>query len=107
MGELAYGDRLFEVNHVNNPPDLPLRTSHELFPRENILNTRRIGNMEPGSTPIFLMTRHDSALEAIHQLRDLDFVQLFSSYADLSGKNYGTHRYAAGSSQRRLRLQLH
>ena len=33
----------------------------------------------------FHFTRHDWALETVHQLQHYDFVQLFSSYADLSG----------------------
>jgi hypothetical protein len=94
MGELAYGDRPFEVTDANNPLDLQLRTSHELFHKENILNAviRRFPpDWKYGAwiDADFLMTRHDWALEAIHQLQHYDFVQLFSSYSDLSGKNYG------------------
>lgn len=87
-GELAYGDRPFEVTG-DDPNDVLLRTSHELWHKENILNTVvqrfppnwRYGAVVDGD---FHMTRRDWALEAIHQLQHYDFVQLFSSYSDLS-----------------------
>src|SRR5581483_4572450 len=37
VGELAYGDRPFEVTG-NDPLDVQLRTGHELWHKENILN---------------------------------------------------------------------
>ena len=37
VGELAYGDRPFEVTG-DDPQDVQLRTSHELWHKENILN---------------------------------------------------------------------
>ena len=87
-GELAYGDRPFEVTG-DDPLDVQLRTSHELWHKENILNIVvqrfppdwRYGAIIDGD---FHMTRRDWALEAIHQLQHYDFVQLFSSYSDLS-----------------------
>ena len=87
-GELAYGDRPFEVTG-DDPNDVQLRTSHELWHKENILNivvqrfppNWRYGAVIDGD---FHMTRRDWALEAIHQLQHYDFVQLFSSYSDLS-----------------------
>lgn len=94
VGELAYGARPHEVVS-NNPGDIPLRTNYELFHKENILN-RVIASFPPDwkygawVDADFHFTRHDWALEAIHQLQHYDFVQLFSSYADLSGETYGT-----------------
>lgn len=94
FGELAYGDRPFEVT-ASGPGDVMLRTGHELFHKENILN-RVISTFPPNwkygawVDADFHFTRHDWALEAIHQLQHYDFVQLFSSYADLSGETYGT-----------------
>jgi hypothetical protein len=95
VGELAYGDRPFEVTSGDNPLDVQMRTNHELFHKENILNAViqkfppnwRYGAWIDGD---FTMTRHDWALEAIHQLQHYDFVQLFSSYMDLSGRTYST-----------------
>ncbi len=88
VGELAYGARPFEVTG-DDPNDVQLRTSHELWHKENILNLVvqrfppgwRYGAVIDGD---FHMTRHNWALEAVHQLQHYDFVQLFSSYSDLS-----------------------
>ena len=98
MGELAYGDRPFEVTdpdpYSTARGDVQLRTQHELFHKENILN-RVIATFPPDwqygaiIDADFHFTRHDWALEAIHQLQHYDFVQLFSSYVDLSGNQYG------------------
>ncbi len=98
VGELAYGDRPFEVTDSRNPLDVQLRTNHELFHKENITNAIiarsfpagwKYGAMIDGD---FHMTRHDWALEAIHQLQHHAFVQLFSSYCDLTYPSYGGHR---------------
>lgn len=91
VGELAYGDRPFEVTSSDNPLDVQMRTSHELFHKENILNEviRRFPSGWKYGAYIdgdFTMTRHDWALEAVHQLQHHDWVQLFSSYADVSGR---------------------
>ena len=96
LGELAYGERPFEVTHkAQCSQDVQLRTPHELFHKENILNA--IVKTFPADWKYgaiidadFHFTRHDWALEAIHQLQHHDFVQLFSSYTDLSGDEYGT-----------------
>lgn len=94
-GELAYGDRPFEVIGDGAPPnmhDVQLRTSHELWHKENILNLviqHFPADWQYGAVidADFHMTRRDWALEAIHQLQHFDFVQLFSSYSDLSAKH--------------------
>jgi hypothetical protein len=91
LAELAYGERPFEVTGVDSL-DIQLRTSHELWHKENILNVAiqrfppdwKYGAIIDGD---FHMTRPDWALEAIHQLQHFDFVQLFSSYADLSAEH--------------------
>jgi hypothetical protein len=97
FGELAYGQRPFEVTDPHQPIhlDVQLRTTCELFHKENILN--RVIQTFPSDWKYgawidadFHFNRHDWALEAIHQLQHYDFVQLFSSYADLSGETYGT-----------------
>jgi hypothetical protein len=95
VGELAYGERPFEVtggDPVLNQHDVPLRTSHELWHKENILNVviqRFPADWEYGAVidADFHMTRRDWALEAIHQLQHFEFVQLFSSYTDLTAKH--------------------
>jgi hypothetical protein len=92
VGELAYGDRPHEVTDGSHRLDVQLRTSHELWHKENLLN-RVIQSFPPDwkygayCDGDFHFTRHDWALEAIHQLQHYDFVQLFSTYSDL-GPNH-------------------
>lgn len=94
VGELAYGDRPFEIT---SPSDGQWRTDSELFHKENICN-RIIQTFPPDwkyeayIDADFTFTRHDWALEAIHQLQHHDWVQLFSTYSDISGRNYGGQR---------------
>jgi hypothetical protein len=90
-GELAYGDRPFEVTRAH-ADDVQLRTSHELWHKENLLNAviqRFPADWKYGAwiDADFHMTRRDWALEAIHQLQHHDFVQLFSSYSDLTAQH--------------------
>ncbi len=90
IGELAYGDRPFEVTG-ECPHDVQLRTSHELWHKENLLNVIiqrfpcdwKYGAWVDGD---FSFTRYDWALEAIHLLQHYDFVQLFSTYTDVNGE---------------------
>lgn len=95
VGELAYGDRPFELLPTEN--HLRFRSKSELFHKENIINETvegfdcdwKYGAYCDGD---FTLTRNDWALEAIHLLQHYDFVQLFSSYSDLSAKTYGGSR---------------
>ena len=89
VGELAYGDRPFEVTHADHAGDFQFRTSAELWHKENLLNlaiSRFPSDWEYGAyvDGDFHMTRRDWALEAIHLLQHFDWVQLFSSYSDLT-----------------------
>lgn len=93
VGELAYGDRPFEVTG-NDPNDVQLRTGAELFHKENILNEvikRFPMGWKYGAycDADFSFTRHDWALETIHQLQHAEWVQPFSTYANLSARKYG------------------
>ncbi|MGH7841078.1 MAG: hypothetical protein ACREQT_06085 [Candidatus Binataceae bacterium] len=96
VGELAYGDRPFEVTGDRSAPfaenDIQLRTQTELWHKENLLNvivSRFPADWKYGgySDADLVFTRQDWALEAIHQLQHYDMVQLFSSYMDLSAKH--------------------
>ena len=108
LGELAYGDRPFEVTgDAGLLPTLPenlrgkyhevqLRTNFELFHKENVLNVVMNRSFPPGfkyggyCDGDFHFSRHDWALETIHQLQHHAWVQPFSSYVDLSGNTYGS-----------------
>jgi len=94
--EVAFGDRPHEVTSPDNPLDLQLRTDSSLWIKECAINegVRRFppdwqyGGYVDGD---FHFTRHDWALEAIHMLQHHSFVQLFSTYADLTGETATSH----------------
>jgi hypothetical protein len=93
VGELAYGDRPFEVTG-NHSGDVQLRTNSELFHKENILN-EVIKTFPAGwkhgayIDADFSFTRQGWALETIHQLQHSPWVQPFSTYTALSAKGSG------------------
>src|ERR1035441_8223599 len=94
--EVAFGDRPHEVTSPDNPLDLQLRTDTSLWIKECAINegVRRFppdwqyGGYVDGD---FHFTRHDWALEAIHMLQHHSFVQLFSTYTDLTGETATSH----------------
>lgn len=92
VGELAYGDRPFEVTEQGHPTDYQWRTRSELWHKENLLNLI-VQRFPPGwqygayVDGDFHFSRHDWALEAVHQLQHYDWVQLFSSYSDLDTRH--------------------
>lgn len=96
MVELAYGNRPFEVTSHENPDDLQVRTSHELFHKENLwaLGVRKFPSGWQYGCCVdadFQFTRHDIALETIHLLQHHPWVQMFSSYINVSGKTEPGH----------------
>ncbi len=91
--ELAYGDRPFEVTNTElYQNDIQLRTNCELFHKENLLNLAirsfphhwKYGAIVDAD---FHFTRHDLALETIHQLQHHEWVQMFSQYINVSGEH--------------------
>ncbi len=94
--EVAFGDRPHEVTSSDDPLDLQLRTDSSLWIKECAINEGvrrfppdwRYGGYVDGD---FHFTRHDWALEAIHMLQHHSFVQLFSTYTDLTGKTATSH----------------
>jgi hypothetical protein len=94
VGELAYGDRPWEVTSSSNPLDLQLRTEHELFHKENIQN-RVVQSFPPNwkygmvCDGDFHLVTGGWALETVHQLQHYAWVQPFSSYTDVTGRVYG------------------
>ena len=88
VGEVAFGDRPFEVTAADNPLDLQLRSTCELWLKENVTNllVQRfpVGWKYGAQVDADLhFTRPDWALEAIHQLQHHPWVQLFSSFSAL------------------------
>lgn len=87
--EVAFGARPFEVTGLDEQNDVRLRTSHTLWLKENAINIgmSRLPYDWKYCAYVdgdFTFTRHDWALEAIHQLQHYPAVQLFSSYAHMS-----------------------
>jgi hypothetical protein len=88
IGEVAFGDRPFEVTSRENPLDFQFRTSDELWHKENVLNLI-VQRMPPEARYIAYMdgdvhmSREDWALEAIHQLQHYQAVQLFHQFTDV------------------------
>ncbi len=88
IGEVAYGDRPFEVTSHNYPDNVQLRTRDTLWHKENALNQvieRFHPSWEYGAyvDGDFNFNRHDIGLETIHQLQHHQWVQMFSEYTDL------------------------
>jgi hypothetical protein len=90
--EVAFGDRPFEVTHPDNQRNLQLRTSSEIWHKENALNLL-IARLPADWKYVawvdadVLFSRPDWAQETLHQLQHFDFVQLFSHAQDL-GPDY-------------------
>jgi hypothetical protein len=89
--EIAFGQRHFEITDPNNPHHLQLRTSHELWHKENglnllIANARRLYPEMRYVAWIdadIQFARPDFAQETLHQLQHFDFVQMFSHAQNL------------------------
>lgn len=88
VGEVAFGDRPFEVTEAGNPREFQFRTEHELWLKENVLNLV-VQRMPPDAQYIAYLdgdvqcSRYDWALEAIHQLQHYGAVQLFHQFIDV------------------------
>jgi len=110
--EVAFGDRPYEVTSADKPNDVQLRTTDALWHKENALNIgiQRLGSAWKYACTIdadFHFTRHDWALETIHQLQHYAWVQMFSSYATMGPDGrplqirpsfaYAYHQYFGGS----------
>ena len=92
VGEIAYGDRPFEVTSPDNPRDFQFRTECEIWHKENILNlvvqrmpaeARYVAYLDGD----IQMSRQDWALEAIHLLQHYQAVQLFRAFSDMGNRH--------------------
>lgn len=86
--EAAFGDRDWEVTQEGHPNHLRLRTEHEIWHKENLLNL--LINQLPADAEYVawidadvLFARDDWAAETIEQLQHYDVVQMFSECMDL------------------------
>ena len=86
--EAAYGDREFQVTDAANPHHIRLRTQHELWHKENLIN---IGVSRLPSDWKYVawvdadvqFARNDIVKETVHQLQHFGLVQMFSHATDL------------------------
>jgi hypothetical protein len=86
--EAAYGDRDFEITGPANPKHIQLRTSHEVWHKENLIN---IGVSRLPADWKYVawidadvqFARPDIVAETIHQLQHFSVVQMFAHATDL------------------------
>jgi len=89
--EIAFGGRHFEITDPSNPHHLQLRTSHELWHKENAINIliQHARRLYPAIKYVAWIdadihfVRPDWAQETLHQLQHYDFVQMFSHAQNL------------------------
>jgi hypothetical protein len=90
--EAAYGDRDFEVTDSANSRHLRLRTNHEVWHKENLIN---IGVSRLPSDWKYVawidadvrFARPDIVAETIHQLQHFSVVQMFAHATDLGPRH--------------------
>lgn len=87
--ESAFGDRPFEITSAGHPRHIQVRTRHELWQKENLLNVA-IARLPLEAKYIawvdadLTFLRPDWAQETLQLLQHYDFVQLFSEIVYLS-----------------------
>jgi hypothetical protein len=86
--EIAFGERPFEVTDAGNPRHIQLRTSDELWLKENALNLafQRLpldAKYVAWVDADVKFARHDWASETVHRLQHYAVVQMFSEAIDL------------------------
>lgn len=93
--ELAFGDRPFEVTEKGNPNHLQLRSFHELWFKETMINLgiQHLNTIDNNWEYVawvdadIQFTRPDWALETLHQLQHYFIVQMWRNCIDM-GPNY-------------------
>lgn len=108
--EAAFGDRAFEVTESNRPDHVQLRTDHEVWHKENLIN---IGISRLPSDWKYVawvdadvsFARPDWAEETVAQLQHHPIVQMFSVAHDLSAsfEPFQVHRGFGYSYQNKLK----
>lgn len=85
--ECAYGERPYEVTEAGNPRHIQVRTTHELWYKENLINigVSRIPDFRNLAwiDADVMFVRPDWVQETIQQLQHYSVVQMFSKAQDL------------------------
>jgi hypothetical protein len=90
--EAAYADRDFEITAADNPRHIRLRTNHEVWHKENLIN---IGVSRLPADWKYVawidadvqFARPDIVAETIHQLQHFSVVQMFAHTTDLGPRH--------------------
>jgi hypothetical protein len=90
--EAAYGDREFEVTDAANPRHIRLRTHHELWHKENLINVGVARLPADWKYVAWIdadvhFARPDIVEETVHQLQHFGVVQMFSHATDLGPRH--------------------
>lgn len=93
--ELGYGKRAFEVSQTDHPRHIQLRTTHELWHKENMINIamQQIAIDNPNYWGVVWIDADIQFInrtwlqETYHQLQHYDFVQCFDTAIDLGPDN--------------------
>jgi hypothetical protein len=96
--EAAYGDRTFEITEPANPRHIRLRTNHEVWHKENLIN---IGVSRLPADWKYVawidadvqFARPDIVAETIHQLQHYSVVQMFAHATDLGPRHEPLHSF--------------
>lgn len=99
--ECAFGKRPFVISDASNPRHLQVRSSHELWHKENLINLgiQNVVKISPRAKYIAWIdadiefVRKDWALETIHQLQHHKVVQLWSEAFDLGPNGQMIHKH--------------
>jgi hypothetical protein len=89
--EQAFGNRQFQLTERDNPFHIQVRTDHELWHKENMINIgiQQLSQIDPEWEYVAWVdgdlhfSRNDIILETAQQLQHYDIVQMFSHAIDL------------------------
>jgi hypothetical protein len=102
--EAAYGDRGFEITEAANPRHIRLRTQHELWHKENLINIGVSRLPQDWKYVAWIdadvqFARNDIVDETIHQLQHFSVVQMFSHSTDLGPQHQPLSSFAGFMAQ--------
>jgi hypothetical protein len=90
--EAAYGDRDFAITEAANPRHIRLRTNHEVWHKENLINIGVSRLPDDWKYVAWIdadvqFARPDIVAETIHQLQHFSVVQMFAHATDLGPRH--------------------